>query len=84
MGLSINNPELPTLAAELAQLRNVSVDEAVTDAVREELGREKKRRSRASKEELLAIADRIAARIANGESSTEAVASLYDEHGLPK
>jgi antitoxin VapB len=84
MGLSINNPELPTLAAELAQLRNVSVDEAVTDAVREELARQRNQRARASKEELLAIADRIAARIGNGRSSAEAVDDLYDENGLPK
>jgi antitoxin VapB len=84
MGLNVNSPEAQELAAALAQLRNVSVDQAVTDAMREELERQKKRRARASKEELLAIADRIAARIGSGQPSAEAVDELYDENGLPK
>jgi hypothetical protein len=92
MGLSINNPELPTLAAELAQLRNVSVDEAVTDAVREELARRKQdefgqqtqRREKASLEELLEIARCCAEHLRPGPSSVDAIAELYDEEGLPR
>jgi len=92
MGFRINNPELPALAAELARLRNVSIDEAVTDAVREELARRKQEdhgqpkqpRPRASAEELLEIARRCAAHLGPGPSSTEAIAELYDEEGLPR
>jgi antitoxin VapB len=84
MGLSINNPELPTLAAELAQLRNVSVDEAVTDAVREELARRKQPREKASVEELLAMAKEIAAHMDPDFRSEDVDALLYDERGLPK
>ena len=46
MALNIKNPEVHALAAELAELRKVSVTQAVLEAVRNELSREKGRRRR--------------------------------------
>jgi antitoxin VapB len=85
MSLNIKNPEAQALATELARLRNVSLTQAVLDAVREELAREKRLRRHSSlAEELVAIGTRCAAHLKPGLSSKEAVDELYDEQGLPR
>ena len=84
MALNIKNPEVHALAAELAELRKVSVTQAVLEAVRNELSREKGRRRRQNlAEQLIAIGKRCAAHVSAGVSSADH-ASLYDEQGLPR
>jgi hypothetical protein len=54
--LNIKNSEVHTLAAELAHLRNVSVTQAVLDAVRNEMAKKKAHRRRKDlAQELIAI-----------------------------
>lgn len=55
---------------------------AVTEALRERYQRLYKRKSKASVEELLAIAQRASARIKR--PYLDHAEFLYDEHGLPK
>jgi antitoxin VapB len=85
MGLNIESPEAQALATELAELRDVPVAQAVEDAVREELAREKKRRSRGSlAAELLEIGERCASHMEPGVSSADHATLLYDDEGLPR
>jgi hypothetical protein len=65
-------------------LKKLSVTQAVLEAVRDELTREKKRRSRKNlADALIAIGRRWAARMGPGISSADH-ALLYDENGLPR
>jgi antitoxin VapB len=84
MALNIKNPEVHRLAAELARLRDVSVTQAVLDAVQHELAREKGRRNMALTDQLLAIGKRCAAHIKTPVSSGEHATLLYDDRGLPR
>jgi antitoxin VapB len=85
MSLNIKNPEAHQLATELARLRGVSVTQAVLDAVRDGLVREKERRKPgALTEELLAIAQRCAAHMQPGFTSADHADLLYDEQGMPR
>ncbi len=84
MALNIKNPEVHKLAAELARLRKVSVTEAVKDAVRHELKREKDRHKRTNiAHELVEIGKRCAAHVSGPVSSAEHGTLLYDDKGLP-
>jgi hypothetical protein len=63
VSLNIKNPE----ACELARLKKVSVTQAVLEAVRDELTREKKRRSRQNlADALIAVGRCCAARMGPG------------------
>ena len=85
MGLNIKNDEAHEMAAELAQLRGTSRAQAVTDALRNELERAKRRTARAGLSgELLAIGRRCAAHMRGPISSSDHAAMLYDEQGLPR
>ena len=85
MALNIKNHEVHELASELARLRNVSLTQAVLDAVRHELEREKdRRRERSLADELLEIGRRCASHVAGGVSSADHGALLYDGEGLPR
>ena len=84
MALNIKNPEVHRLASELARLRDVSVTQAVLDAVQHELAREKGRLNVALSDQLLAIGKRCAAHIGNGVSSADHAMLLYDDRGLPR
>ena len=85
MTLNIKNPEVHTLASELARLRKVSVTKAVLDAVRNELAREQKQRCKEKLgDQLLEIGRRCAARMNGRTSSADHAAMLYDRRGLPK
>jgi antitoxin VapB len=84
MALNIKNPEVHRLASELARLRDVSVTQAVLDAVQHELAREKGRRKTALKDQLLAIGKRCAAHINGPVSSGDHATLLYDDRGLPR
>ncbi len=75
---------------ELAALEGVSLVEAVTEAVKEKLEKEKAERessakSRKSRSELLMeFAKEYTARVKDPIHSWEIDALLYDEDGLPK
>ena len=85
MGLNIKNAEAHEMAAELAGLRGTSLSKAVTDAIRNELEREKRRRTRAGlSDELLEVGRRCAAHMRGPITSADHAEMLYDDEGLPR
>jgi antitoxin VapB len=81
MALNIKDAETDRLARRLSALTGESITVAVKNAVRQRIEREE--RERASVEELLAIAKRIASRIdRDGRTADEIIG--YDERGLPR
>ena len=83
MSLNIKSQEAHELAAELARLTGESMTKAVTEAIRERLEREQRRRDKEKMvAELLAIARRCAAYPRRDHRSLEEF--LYDERGLPR
>ena len=85
MGLNIKNEETCRLAGQLARLTGETKTGAITVALRERLGRERRRRSAESRaRELRAIAERCAKLMGPGPSAVEHGDVLYDERGLPK
>jgi antitoxin VapB len=82
--MNIKSPEAHRLATELAQLRGISTTQAVLDAVRNDLEREKQlHRKKGLAAELMAIAGRCSAELRPMKSEDHAT-MLYDEKGLPK
>jgi antitoxin VapB len=85
MGLNIKNEEAHRLAAEVAQLANETLTEAVIVSLRE---RREKLQAKTNSEkailrqELFAIIDSAAEKLKG--SSIYSTDDLYDEHGLPK
>lgn len=86
MQLNVKNEDAHRLAADLARLTGESMAQAVTQALRERLEREKARRGRTGMaEKLLEIGRRFSEKLpADRPSSAEMVDELYDEYGLPK
>ena len=90
MAMNIKNPETTELIRELADLKGVNFTAAVTQAVREELAREKAARRGQQDEEdfaawLMKISRETAPLMNDGKTSTELLDELYDEKtGLPK
>jgi antitoxin VapB len=85
VSLNIKNAEAHRMARELAELRGISVTSAVTEALREELGREKHcRREKPLSVELLEIGKRCAAHIKRPTRSSDHGSMLYDNKGLPR
>ena len=85
MTLNIKDPQVHALARDLAKLRGVSMTQAVLDAVRRELARERDlRRSSGLAGQLLAIGRRCASRLGGEVCSADHAALLYDEQGLPR
>lgn len=82
MNLSIKDPEAHRLAQAISRATGESMTRVVTEALRERLAKIEKRHTRASVEELLAIADRAAAHVKRPYADHAEL--LYDEHGLPK
>ena len=82
MPLNIKDPETDRLARRLSMLTGESITLAVKTAVRERIEREERTRGKASVEELLAIARRIAEAPNLDERSDDAILG-YDERGLP-
>ena len=82
--MNIKNAEAHQLASELANLRGISTTQAVLEAVRNDLEREKKRRRKVGLAvELLEMGRRCSARL-QPMTSADHAAMLYDEKGLPK
>ena len=83
MSLNIKSPEAHELAAELARLTGESMTQAVTEALRERLEREKRKRDEDRLfAELMEIAEQCAAYPRRDDRSLEEF--LYDERGLPR
>jgi antitoxin VapB len=84
MHLNIKNDETHRIAAELAELTGQSLTAAVTTALREQLVRERRSRSREPvAERLMEIGRRYAALPdANAQTPEEIVG--YDENGIPQ
>lgn len=84
MGLNIKNEETCNLAADLAKLTGETKTGAIAVALRERLERERRKRNSDTKlREMRAIADRCAALVGPGASSSAHGDELYDEYGLP-
>jgi antitoxin VapB len=81
MALNIKDAETDRLARRLSALTGESITVAVKNAVRQRIEREE--RERASVEELLAIAKRIASRIDRDDRTADEIIG-YDERGLPR
>ena len=82
MSLNIKDPEAHRLAQAIARATGETMTRVVTEALRQRLATIERRRTRASVEELLAIADRAAAHVKRPYPDHAEL--LYDEHGLPK
>jgi antitoxin VapB len=85
MSMNIKSSEAHELAAELARLRGITVTRAVTDALRNDVERERKRKNRSGlAAELVRIGQRCAAHMTEPVSSQDHGPMLYDENGLPR
>jgi antitoxin VapB len=82
MSLNVKDPEAHRLASAIAKATGESMTHIVTQALRERYASLERRRGRASVEEILAIADRVAAHVSLPYSDHGEL--LYDEHGLPR
>jgi antitoxin VapB len=82
MALNIKDPEADRLVRRRATLTGESITLAVKTAVRDRIEREERMRGKASVEELLAIARRIA-EAPNRDDRTDDEILGYDERGLP-
>jgi antitoxin VapB len=82
MSLNVKDPEAHRLAQAIAHETGETMTRAVTEALRERYERLQRNRSKASVEELLAIADRAAVYVKR--PYVDHAELLYDEHGLPK
>jgi antitoxin VapB len=82
MSLNVKDPEAHRLAQAIAQETGETMTRAVTEALRERYERLRRRRSKASVEELRAIGKRAAARVKR--PYLDHAELLYDKHGLPK
>ena len=85
MSLNIKNGETYRLVRELADLTGESMTGAVTEAVRERLGRLKREQDdNGMAERILEIAAEMRARLPVDFFNVEHGDLLYDENGLPK
>ena len=82
MSLNIKDPEAHRLAQAIAKATGETMTRAVTKALRERYKRLQTRRSKASLEELLAIAKRASAQVKR--PYLDHAQFLYDQRGLPK
>jgi len=83
LALNIKNPEADRLARELATRTGETITEAVLNALRERLRRERGRvRQPSLVEELAAIGKRCASLPVLDPREPNEI--LYDEHGLPR
>jgi antitoxin VapB len=81
MSLNIKDPEAHRLAQRIARATGETMTRVVTEALRERLSRLERRSTRASVDELLAIAERAASHVKHPVDHADL---LYDEHGLPR
>jgi len=82
MRLNIKDPEAHKQAQAIARVTGESMTRAVTEALRERYARIEQRRTKATVEELLAIADRASSHVKRPYLNHAEL--LYDKNGLPK
>ena len=82
MSLNVKDPDAHRLAQAIARETGETMTRAVTEALRERYERLRRRRARASVEELRAIAKRAAAHVKR--PYLDHAKLLYDRYGLPK
>jgi antitoxin VapB len=82
MTLNIKDPEAHRLAAAISQATGETLTRTVTEALRQQYERLQLRDSKASAQELLAIAMRASTR--NKGPYQDHADFLYNEFGLPK
>ena len=82
MSLSVKDPEVYRLARAIADRTGETRTKVVIDSLRERQEKEERKRTRASLEELTAIAKRAAAGMKRPYIDHGDL--LYDEYGLPK
>ena len=83
MQLNIKNEDARHMAMQLARLTGESMTQAVTEAIRERLEREKRKRGRSGvARKLMSIGRRCASRPLTDSRPPDEI--LYDEHGLPR
>lgn len=80
--MNIKDPEAHRLAEAIARATGESMTRVVVDALRDRLAEVERKKARASVKDLLAIADRAAARVKRPHVSHAEL--LYNEQGLPK
>ena len=83
MALNIKDRETDRLVRRLSTITGESITTAVKTAVRERIEREERGRGKASVEELMAIARRIASAPDRDTRSPDEILG-YDERGLPR
>ncbi len=84
MALNIKNEETCALVEELAQLTGENMTEAIANAVRERLEREKHPKKEGVAEKLMEIGRDFAAHADPKLMAIDHGDLLYDENGLPK
>jgi antitoxin VapB len=84
MSMNIKNKETYRLTKQLAKLTGESLTTAVTEAVRERLGRIRRKHGVDLAERLLVIGRDCAAHLKEPYRSINHENMLYDERGLPK
>ena len=82
MALNIKDPETDRLVRRLAEVTGEKMTDAVRIAVGERLERVAQRHGKASLDELLAIANRVASKPVVDPRTPEEILG-YDEFGLP-
>jgi antitoxin VapB len=82
MSLNVKDPEAHHLAQAIARATGQTMTRVVTEALRARYEHIQQRRSRATVDELLAIADRAAAHLQRPYADHAEL--LYGEDGLPK
>ena len=82
MALNIKDHETDRLVRQLARLTGENITQAVKTAVQQRIERESRERGRASVDDLLAIARRIAEAPDRDQRSEDEILG-YDERGLP-
>jgi antitoxin VapB len=83
MAINIKDPETDQLVRRLASLTGETITDAVRTAAQERIEREERARGKASLEELMAIAHRIASAPDRDPRTPEEIIG-YDERGLPR
>ena len=82
MTLNVKDPEAHRLAEAISKETGETLTRAVTEALRERYERLQRNRTKASVEELLAIADRASVHVK--QPYIDHAELLYNEDGLPK
>lgn len=82
MAFNVKNDETDRLVRELTELTGESLTEAITEAVRQRLDRERRRQAAIGTPSLAAVIDRLRTMPVLDERTADEILG-YDDHGLP-